>query len=266
MSGAMIAFVPHVTSGAAPTLNVDGLGAKQIRAAPSVELPDGALVAGSPYVATYFIVTNEWVLQGGAANPYSIPLGGMLPYIGVAAPNSAFALPFGQAISRSVYATLFALVGTTYGAGDGSTTFNIPDVRGRVAAGKDDMGGNAASRLTSTYFGTSAAALGAVGGAENRTLTAAQIPAHTHSGTTATESATHSHAVTANARNNVLLGGGGSDTVPASGGGASFSSTQVGAESSTHTHNFTTDNGTGGGTAHATVQPTIVVNYILRII
>src|SRR6266550_5491033 len=69
---------------------------------------------------------------------------------------------------------------TTYGIGDGSTTFNLPDLRGRTIAGKDDMGGSAASRLTSTYFGTSAAALGAVGGGESHTLTTAEMPVHNH--------------------------------------------------------------------------------------
>ena len=71
-----------------------------------------------------------------------------MPYVGSTAPNSNFALPFGQAISRATYDPLFALVGTTFGAGDGSTTFNIPDLRGRVAFGLDNMGGSAASRIT----------------------------------------------------------------------------------------------------------------------
>jgi hypothetical protein len=53
MANAMIAFVPHTTSGATVTLNVDGLGAKPLRSAPSVELPAGMLVQGTPYVVTY---------------------------------------------------------------------------------------------------------------------------------------------------------------------------------------------------------------------
>src|SRR5258708_2604472 len=77
----------------------------------------------------------------------SVPLGGLMPYIGSTAPNTAFVLPFGQAISRTTYATLFSLVSTTFGVGDGSTTFNIPDLRGRVIPGLDNMGGSAASRI-----------------------------------------------------------------------------------------------------------------------
>lgn len=87
----------------------------------------------------------------------------------------------GQAISRSTYAALFLAIGTTHGAGDGSTTFNVPDARGRVVFGKDNMNGSAANRLTSGAGGVNGAALGAVGGSETVTLTEAQMPSHTHS-------------------------------------------------------------------------------------
>ncbi len=72
-------------------------------------------------------------------------------------------------VSRSTYAGLYAVLGTTYGAGDGSTTFHLPDLRGRVAAGKDDMGGAAAGRLTNAGTGNpgiNGAVLGAVGGTD----------------------------------------------------------------------------------------------------
>ena len=72
----------------------------------------------------------------------------MLEFTGTTAPNGSFILPFDQAISRTIYAAYFAMVGTTYGAGDGSTTFHVIDKRGRFSAGKDDMGGNSANRLT----------------------------------------------------------------------------------------------------------------------
>ena len=140
MSGKMIAFVPHTTNGTTVTLNVDGLGAKPLRSAPSAELLAGVLVQGTPYVATYYNATQEWILHGFYGNPYNVPLGGMLEFTGTTAPNSSFVLPFGQAISRTTYAAYFSMVGTTYGAGDGSTTFNVIDKRGRVSAGKDDMG------------------------------------------------------------------------------------------------------------------------------
>jgi microcystin-dependent protein len=81
----------------------------------------------------------------------------------------------GQNVSRATYAALFAKIGTTYGAGDGSTTFGIPDCRGRAPFGKDDMGGSAASRITAGNSGINGATLGAAGGDE-------RLHAHTHSG------------------------------------------------------------------------------------
>ena len=71
MDGAMIAFTPHTTSGDAPTLNVDGLGAKKIRIVPSVDLPEGSLVEGTPYIATYYNTAGEFILHNLGGNPYS---------------------------------------------------------------------------------------------------------------------------------------------------------------------------------------------------
>ena len=177
MSGQMVAFTPNLTNGATVTLNVDGLGAKALRQAPSTELLAGVLVAGTPYVATYFNATSEWILQNFYGNPYNTPLGAMLPYTADTAPNSAFILPYGQALSRTTYAPYYALVSTRFGAGDGSTTFNAPDMRGRLIAGYDSMGGSAASRLTTAGGGIDGATIGAVGGAQNRTISTTYLPA-----------------------------------------------------------------------------------------
>jgi Phage Tail Collar Domain len=130
-----------LTSGAGPvTLNVDGLGAKALRAAPGVELAAGTLISGTPYVARYVNSASEWILCSFfGANPYNVPLGAGMPYFLPAAPNSSFAFPSGQPISRTTYAALFALMGTTYGAGDGSTTFNLPSLGGRLLACRENM-------------------------------------------------------------------------------------------------------------------------------
>lgn len=101
--------------------------------------------------------------------------GVVLPYAGTTAPLG-WLLCHGQAVSRTTFASLFGITGTAYGTGDGSTTFNVPDLRGRIPGGKDNMGGSAASRLTTAGSGVDGATLGAAGGAQNHTLTNAQLP------------------------------------------------------------------------------------------
>ncbi len=163
LAGQMIAFTPHATNAAVVTLNVDSLGPKPLRTSPGVELLAGTIIQGTPYCAVYNNSDGAFYLQGFFGNPYNVPLCAGLDFWGSTAPNSSFVFPFGQAISRTTYATAFALLSTTYGAGDGLTTFNLPDLRGRVAAAMDDMGGAAAGRLGAVIPGTT---LGGAGGAE----------------------------------------------------------------------------------------------------
>lgn len=65
-----------------------------------------------------------------------VPSGALLPYGGAASPSADWLLCDGSAVSRTTYAVLFAIIGTAYGAGDGSTTFNLPDLRQRFPMGK----------------------------------------------------------------------------------------------------------------------------------
>jgi len=158
------------------------------------------------------------------------PPGVILPFAGATAPDG-FLLCYGQAVSRNTYSDLFAAIGTTYGVGDGSTTFNVPDLRGRVAAGKDDMGGTAANRITNGGSGIVGTALGAAGGAETHTLTTGQIPPHNHT----------------------VVGG---DTTP-----ASFTS-RAGQGDGNNNYNWNTSSAGGGG-AHNNTQPTIILNHVI---
>lgn len=143
----------------------------------------------------------------------------------------------GSAVSRTTYATLFTAIGTTYGVGNGSTTFNVPDLRGRIVGGKDDMGGSAANRITNA----SADSLGGTYGTETHTLAVGEIPSHTHG---------------------LIINSGGAGSNVNVGTSTSASSqydTTWGSGSST-----ATDGGTGGGGAHNNVQPTIFLNAIIR--
>jgi microcystin-dependent protein len=254
LNGQIIAFTPHTTNGATVTLNVDGLGAKPLRSAPSVELPAGVLVQGTPYVALYNSSDAAFYLQGFYGNPYSVPIGGVLPYTGTTAPNSNFVLPYGQAISRTTYSSYFSLVSTTFGSGDGSTTFNVPDLRGRVVAGADGMGGSSAGRLTDAVAGIDA--LGDAGGAQSHTLSTSEMPAHSHGVT----DPGHNHGFS----NNPFYGGSQTST-PASGGSVSHPSNSQTVSITSNTTGISIQNNGGGG-AHNNVQPTIVLNYLLRVI
>jgi microcystin-dependent protein len=160
------------------------------------------------------------------------PPGVVLPYAGSAAPSS-WLLCDGSAVSRTTYADLFAAISTAFGTGDGSTTFNLPDMKGRIPAGKEAT----ATRLTSGGSGVDGATLGAVGGTETHTLTAGQIPAHAHP---------------INNGNSYYL-------MRTSGGAVGLTGGTGLADTVSNT-----SNNTGGGSAHPNVQPTIVLNYIIK--
>lgn len=113
----------------------------------------------SPQSAILAALTQYEAMLGG------VPIGAMMPFAGSSAPTG-WQLCYGQALSRTTFALLFAIIGTAYGAGDGSTTFNVPDKRGRISIGKDDMGGSAANRVTNAVSGITGTTLGATGGSQ----------------------------------------------------------------------------------------------------
>ncbi len=167
------------------------------------------------------------------------PIGVVVPYAGSTAP-AGWLFCYGQNISRTTYSQLWDAVkvpnifvaGTfngPFGNGDGSTTFALPDLRGRVAAGKDNMGGTTANRL---YYMMSGQILGSASGLEYHYLSTSEMPNHSH---TLPWNPQYFQAYVAPQANNVMQ---------------NFSS---GASSYP----------TGGGGYHNNVQPTLILNYII---
>lgn len=110
--------------------------------------------------------TGEWVQVAGGTMYADSPIGSIIPYGGTTAPDG-FLLCQGQEVSKTTYAELFAVIGTSFGSGDSSTTFNVPDLRGKVPVGLNS---------SDTEFNT----LGKTGGEKAHQLTINEMPSHNH--------------------------------------------------------------------------------------
>lgn len=288
--GTRISAIVHLTNGVSPTLAVDGGSALPIQVTSTTAVPAATLISGTPY--DFVLANGIWTVVGVTGTPTTIPIGGLIDYAGTTAPNSNFALTYGQAISRTTYSGLFALVGTTFGPGDGTTTFNLPDLRGRVVAGQDNMGGSAAGRITFGGGNFDATVFGAVGGLQNHTLSMLEIPTFTPAGSISSFNPAsflnsftpagsvgitdpgHVHNINTTSVSTTSGGGAASDlsgsantrqTVSNTTGiTASFSGNSVTLTGSNITPTFT---GTtvGGGFAHPILPPMMILGKIIRI-
>jgi microcystin-dependent protein len=184
-----------------------------------------------------------------SATPGTFPLAGSMPWFSDTLPSGTgtWAWLNGQTISRTTYAAVFAILGTTYGVGDGSTTFGLPDTRDNILVGKGTMGSTTAvGRITN--FVTSA--IGNMFGECLHLLGIGEVPAHSHTIT----DVQHTHTVA-----NTNSGGG---ALGYTGGASTISNVTTTSAAFT---GITGTNNAGGGTTHNNVQPSLVCNWIMRI-
>ena len=202
------------------------------------------------------VATTAFVASNG------VPTAAVIAYAGSSAPTG-WLLCDGSAISRTTYAALFAKIGTTYGTGDGSTTFNLPDLRGRKVVGKgtnadvSTLGANdslsVGSRTYKHYHGVGTLAVGTTGSGHGHahTLAISASGSHSHSGSGSTDGVgDHSHsygnfpsgvglasgysfAGSATAWTNGSINGGGAGT---GGAGAHSHGVSLSIGANTHTH------------------------------
>lgn len=223
-SGFMVSFATTQANTGPMTLNIDGTGAFAWRRPRGYEFGPGDIVP-------LMIHTVVWSPAQGAYVSVS-------PVLDTPGKIAVFGAPDcvppgwvecdGRALSRTNYSALFSAIGTVYGAGDGSTTFNVPDANGRAFFGRD----NGKGRLTGA--GGLGGNVGSVGGSETVVLNESQMPSHSHGGSTGSAGG-HDHGGATGQAGQHSHGG----LTGASGGHAhSASSDQQGS----HTHTGTTDN------------------------
>ena len=234
----------------------DAVGTAQIAddAVGSAQIADDAV--GQAAIANNAVGTNQIadsaVTAAKLSSDAAFTSGMLMPFAGSAAP-SGWLLAYGQAVSRSTYSSLFTAIGTTYGAGDGSSTFNLPDLRGRVVAGQDDMGGVSADNLTNVAGdGLNGDTLGATGGAESHVITTTQMPSHSHT--------LNGGLKTASSGGNSSASGLVIQSFTQDQGNDPAGTVTTG---NTNFDNFSIASN-GSGAAHNNVQPTIILNYIIK--
>lgn len=195
--------------------------------------------------------------------PAVLPAGVIEMFAGSTAPTG-WLICDGSNVSRRIYSDLFKVIGTTYGSGDGNTTFTLPDMRGRVPMGVGQGVGLTNRTLASTT------------GAESVAISTTELPSHNH---TASDSG-HSH--TASSGNDSPDHAHGIQYVGSSGAGYGLYDTGSGRSSgylysqgatARHTHGITVNTGyssisignTGSGSAHNNMQPSIAINFIIKV-
>lgn len=204
----------------------------------------------TPAWRNFFV--SLWNRTGGGTDV--VQLGSFVGEIrayGGSPPPSQWLTCDGSELSRTAYATLYDVLGTSYGIGDGVTTFNLPDFRGRAL-----LGAGSAPGLT-------ARSLGDTGGVESTVLTTTQMPSHTHGVT----DPGHLHTITDPGHHHTAVDGTGANATAGTAVGTASSVTgnaTTGITIDTATTGVTLAN-TGGTDPVSVMQPFGVVNYIIRV-
>jgi len=195
-------------------------------------------------------VTFVGNVNNSSGVPVGVPVGSVMDFAGSSAP-SGWLLCYGQSLSTSTYASLFAVIGYTYGGAGAS--FNTPDYRGTTLAGKDNMGGVSAGRIgtvstdSGTIVGTT---LGSRGGSSTHTQSTGEMPFHAHTATSTDAGHTHTYGTpTLTGLSGIQSGNNYTNANATTGLGFASITTTVDAN--------------GGSVAMAWLQPTMIVNKII---
>jgi len=211
-------------------------------------------------LSTAVFCTTASPILTGIADTTQIPVGGAVEASCLAAGSSTVLSKTASTVTLAANANVStSLIAVFYpwGNGNGTTTFNVPDLRGKVIAGRTNMGGTSLANLTTTYYGTNPDATGATGGSQSKTLLTANLPAYTPSGSVNITDPGHSHLYGEN--NAIPAGsGGGNRLINGAEHNTSLSTTGI-------TAAFVGTAQGGTSTAFSIVQPTITSNYIIKV-
>lgn len=186
------------------------------------------------------------------------PIGTILDYA-LSTPPDGWIFCDGRPLMSGEYPLLrTALIADGSPFGTSGSNPRIPDYKGRVGVGRDNMGGATAGRVTTSGSGINGSQLGAAGGSQTHTLTTAQMPSHSHSASTSSSGA-HTHTVS-----NVWITGSGDVIVDVSNNfPVNRSGSRTTSSSGAHTHTVSVQNA-GGGDPHPNVQPSLIINKIIK--